>query len=523
MQKSSYLSNVSNLLHIIPATWKWSISSEVCSSVRDGTHDTPKYVTNGLPLITSKNLKEYGIDFLTARNISIQDYEKISIRSGVDRGDVLLAMIGTIGNPVVVNIERKFAIKNVALFKKNEDIIFSKFLCYWLESPLFKKLLEAKYIRGTTQKFIPLQNLRILPIPLPPFNEQKRIVTKLEELLTKLDAGIEYLKKTKILLKQYRQSILKHAFEGKLTEEWRKGNTNLNEETTQLLHKIQNEQKSILQNNKEIQLQSIKSLIQQERPILPQSWKYVHIGDICSRIESGSTPLRSNSSNFDENGILFIKVENILKNGKIVLKDKQLRIHPKIHEKNCRSKVYPGDILMNIVGPPLGKIGFVTSEIKEANINQAIVLMRSVKDYNPKIILYCLLSPSYYKLMVRISTGVRQSNIRKSHVQRILVPLMSIKEQEIIIDTIEKILSIVDKSESTVSLALERGSKFRQTILQYAFEGKLVSQDRNDEPAEILLERIKRERESTIPIKKENSKITKRNSIDKNSRQMRLM
>ena len=479
----------------------------------------PKYFGGTIPWIMISDItNENGMYISKTRDKVTELGAKLS--RYLPKGTLILSNSGTVCVPKILAVDGCVHDGFVAFPKLPKEIdIF--YLYYWFEKIRSRIIQENR--QGITQVNLNTNIVREIPIPLPPFNEQKRIVTKLEELFTKLDAGIEYLKKNQILLKQYRQSVLKQAFEGKLTEKWRKDNTNLDEKTIQLLNKIQNELKDVLKKNEQNQLQSITNLILQERYVLPQSWKYVHLGEVCYKIESGSTPLRSNQSNFDTNGIPFIKVENILKNGKIVLKDKQLRIHPKIHEKNCRSKVYPGDILMNIVGRPLGKIGIVTSEIKEANINQAIVLMRPVRGYNPKIILYCLLSPSYYKLMVRISTGVRQSNIRKSHVQRILVPLMSIKEQEIIIETIEKLLSIVDKSESSVSLALERGFKFRQTILQYAFEGKLVSQDPNDEPAEILLERIKRERESAIQIKKEKSKITKKKSIDNDSKQMRLI
>ncbi|MDF5739171.1 MULTISPECIES: hypothetical protein [unclassified Nostoc] len=100
-------------LYELPKGWVWVTSSEVCSSVRDGTHDTPKYVEQGIPLITSKNLKENGLDFSTAKNISLEDHQNISVRSEVDKGDILFAMIGTIGNPVIVRTDKVFSIKNV--------------------------------------------------------------------------------------------------------------------------------------------------------------------------------------------------------------------------------------------------------------------------------------------------------------------------------------------------------------------------------------------------------------------------
>src|SRR5215467_3024267 len=100
----------------IPSTWKTVLCQDVID-VRDGTHDTPAQVGEGIPLITSKNLRPEGIDFRDVTYISEADYLEIEKRSGVDDGDVLFGMIGTIGNPVVVRKDRRFSIKNVALFK----------------------------------------------------------------------------------------------------------------------------------------------------------------------------------------------------------------------------------------------------------------------------------------------------------------------------------------------------------------------------------------------------------------------
>ena len=100
--------------------------------VRDGTHDTPKYIESGIPLLTSKNLKYGVLDFENVRFISEDDHHKISKRSAVDRNDILYAMIGTIGNPVIVRSDREFSIKNVALFKLQDSPFDPEFFYYLL-------------------------------------------------------------------------------------------------------------------------------------------------------------------------------------------------------------------------------------------------------------------------------------------------------------------------------------------------------------------------------------------------------
>ena len=201
----------------LPEGWEWVITSNVCSSVRDGTHDTPKYVEKGVPLVTSKNLKSYGLDFTTTRNISIADHQQISIRSGVERGDVLFAMIGTVGNPVVVDTDIAFSIKNIGLFKKNPAVINSKYLNFWLGSWVFNQLLEKlQLVKGTTQRFVPLGHLRIFPVPMTSLSEQNAIVSEIERYFSIADHIEQAIE---IGLKQsgrLRQSILKKAFKGKL-------------------------------------------------------------------------------------------------------------------------------------------------------------------------------------------------------------------------------------------------------------------------------------------------------------------
>ena len=164
----------------IPENWKWVRLSDVVD-VRDGTHDTPKYVSKGVPLVTSKNLVNGSIDFETAKLISFEDSVAINMRSAVDDGDILFAMIGTIGNPVLVKKDREFSIKNMALFKKIDETLFDmSYLLFFLqrEQDEMKKVANA-----SVQSFVSLSFLRKYLIPLPPLSEQKRIVKKLEEIL----------------------------------------------------------------------------------------------------------------------------------------------------------------------------------------------------------------------------------------------------------------------------------------------------------------------------------------------------
>ena len=164
----------------IPESWKWARFSDVLD-VRDGTHDTPKYVISGIPLVTSKNLVDGEIDFETTKLISIEDAQAINMRSAVDDGDILFAMIGTIGNPILVKKDREFCIKNMALFKAvNHDLFSMDYLLLYLQNEQHSMKKKAN---GGVQSFVSLGFLRNYLLPLPPLAEQERIVAKLEEIL----------------------------------------------------------------------------------------------------------------------------------------------------------------------------------------------------------------------------------------------------------------------------------------------------------------------------------------------------
>jgi type I restriction enzyme, S subunit len=503
----------------LPKGWIWTNASTVCSSVRDGTHDTPKYFEDGIPLVTSKNLKNGRIDFSTAKLISYEDHCQISIRSGVEPGDILFAMIGTIGNPVVIQSNQEFSIKNVGLFKKNESVINSYFLKLWLSSHLFEKISEEKQlIKGTTQKFIPLGNLRALPIPFPPFKEQQRIVDKVEELFSELDQGIENLKTAQKQLKVYRQAVLKWAFEGKLTEEWRKRHSSTLKTGEALLAQIKTERENRYQQQLAEWEEKVREweaigkigkkptkpqMIKEFPPLtkaelfelfkLPENWCWVKIGDLTTGVEYGSA-----AKSKKEGKVPVLRMGNIQNCifdwSDLVFSDDEEEIEKYILKK--------GDVLFNRTNSPelVGKTAIYQGERPAIFAGYLIRLNQINKLVSSKYLNYFLNSITAKKHGNDVKTdGVNQSNINGEKLSNYPFPYTSLEEQEQIVEEIESRLSICDQLEATIIENLQQSEALRQSILKQAFEGKLVPQDPNDEPAEKLLERIKAEREATQP------------------------
>ena len=198
----------------IPEGWSVKKLGDICD-VRDGTHTSPKFFDRGFPLITSKNLINGKIDFKNIQYISKKDHIEICKRSNVDDGDILLAMIGTIGNPVLVKKDREFSIKNVALFKvgKNNNHLNNVYLYNYLSYSTYEL---NKKSAGGTQKFVGLSEFRKFQLPIPPLPEQEKIAG----ILSCWDDGIEKLsaliEKKKIQKKALMQQLLtgKHRLKG---------------------------------------------------------------------------------------------------------------------------------------------------------------------------------------------------------------------------------------------------------------------------------------------------------------------
>lgn len=194
----------------VPITWLFS-RMQCIIDVRDGTHDTPKYQNQGIPLVTSKNLSTGRLNISDVKLISKEDHLEISKRSKVDEGDILFAMIGTIGNPVLINnIEFEFSIKNVALFKQfNYSLFNSEYLLFFLK--YISNYLNDNS-RGAIQKFVSLKLLRETLIPVPPIEEQKAIVSKVKQLMSWCDELEKKIEKRDVYQEKMMQAVVKQAF-----------------------------------------------------------------------------------------------------------------------------------------------------------------------------------------------------------------------------------------------------------------------------------------------------------------------
>ena len=303
---------------------------------------------------------------------------------------------------------------------------------------------------GTAQPFvqsgIAQRETRIL---LPPLNEQRRIVAKLEELLSKVEESQNRLVKIPAILKRFRQSVLAAACSGRLTADWRE-NISLDND-------------------------------------LPATWRQTKLENLCELITKGASP-KWQGVNYSDKGVLFITSENV-RAGNLLLDTKKY-VESKINEIQPRSILRKGDLLTNIVGASIGRSAIFDLD-DVANINQAVALIRLKKEIERKYILYVLNSPALLERMDSEKVDVARANLSLKDVSNFPIPLPPVAEQQEIVCRVEKLFALADQIEARYTKAQAQVDKLTQSILAKTFRGELVPQNPRDEPANVLLERIK--------------------------------
>ena len=495
----------------LPKKWILVTLEDILLSLESGGRPKGgvKNIKEGVPSIGGEHLTHNGeFDFSNVRYIPKEFYENMK-RGKIKRYDVLVVKDGaTTGKTSFVSDSFPFkeaaVNEHVFILRTIERVSLPKYLFFWLLSPFGQNSVKENF-QGTAQGGINTLFVKNYKIPLPPLAEQQRIVAKIEELFTRLDASVEALKKAKEQIRRYRQAVLKYAFEGKLTEEWRKSfelsilndelkqnsplktqhstfTTKNYEPATVLLERIKEERKKKL-GKKYRELPPIDT---SELPELPKGWVWVRLREIANDINPG---FPSGKHNKDNMGIPHLRPMNINFKGKIDLSNIKY-IQP---EKEF-DKLIRGDILFNNTNSPelLGKTCYIKENTNWAYSNHMTRIRVNGSFVNPAWVSYCLHTlflNGFFKL--NCTHHVNQASINTTFLsERVYIPFPPLAEQQQIVEEIERRFSVVDEVEKAIDNNLKQAERLRQSILKRAFEGKLVPQDPNDEPAERLVERI---------------------------------
>ena len=436
-------------------------------------------------------------------------------------GDIVISRAGSVGFSYLVK-EPEQAVFASYLIRFRPVIIDELFLSYFFKSSAYWRAISESKL-GIAVQNVNATKLRKISLPIAPLSEQHRIVAKIEELFTKLDAGKDELLQAKARLKRYRQSVLKVAMEGKLTKDWRKKHRDEIEPASVLLDRILKDRREKWEAEqleqmmakgkmpkddkwknkyKEPQTPDTSKLLQ-----LPKGWVWATVGQVTFLVTKGSSPKWQGFSYVDK-GILFLRSQNVVW-GDINLSD--IACLPKaFNEKQKKSILKKGDVLLNLVGASIGRAAIASDELEGANMNQAVALIRLVKDgLDNKLLMNYLLSPDVQSIIHGKKVDVARANLSLADVSLLPVTLPPLPEQHRIVSEVERRLSVADAVNATIDAELKRSDALRQSILKQAFSGKLVPQDPNDEPAEKLLERIKKEKAKREADQKTNSKTKK--------------
>ena len=408
--------------------------------------------------------------------------------------------------------------------------ISAQYIYFFVSSESFRRDAGHNMTGAVGQRRVPTPYLADQSIPVPPAREQRRIVAKIEELFSELDKGVESLKTARAQLKVYRQAVLKHAFEGKLTAQWREENKDKLEKPEQLLARIKQERTA----RYEQQLQEWKAAVKtwdaegrpgkkpskpkklaQSPPLaaedvlalpkLPEDWSWFSLSAIAGNIQIGPFGSLLHKADYLVGGTPLVNPSHI--RSQRIEPDRTLTVSTdKLHQLG-KYVMHENDIVIGRRGE-MGRCAVVTAEEAAWLCGTGSLFVRLLSSMNPHFYSWVLGSQRVKDFLAASSVGTTMQNLNEDILHRVPVPVCSRHEQDEVFREIERQYSTLYHIEAAIDSEITKSAILRQSVLKKAFAGQLVEQDPHDEPASVLLDRIKAEREKAV--KNNHSKKTKK-------------
>jgi type I restriction enzyme S subunit len=483
------------------ATWERVPLAEVATILNGAPFDSALFsTTEGMPLIRIRDVVDGTTD-----TYYMGPFEEAYL---VLQGDLLVGMDGDF-HSAFWGTTTALLNQRVCKISPNESFYDKRLLAFSL--PGYLAAINAN-TPSVTVKHLSSKTIGEIGLPLPPRAEQTRIVAKLEELLSDLDAGVAELKVAQKKLTRYRQSLLKAAVEGALTAEWRAQHTPT-ETGTQLLQRILTERRARWEAK---QLAKFKEQgkappkdwqknypepVQPDTsglPQLPIGWVWASVEQLTEFVTSGS---RGWADYYAETGSTFIRSQNINKDW-LDLSDIAF-VNPPGGSEGARTRVQRDDVLLTITGANVGKAARVEIDLDEAYVSQHVALLRVV---NPGLswLLHLFLTAEAggRGQLNKDAYGAGKPGLNLQQVAAVRMPLPGPSEIHALLSAVSVQQEAADANEAAITASLKQSTAQRQNILRAAFAGQLVPQDPNDEPASVLLERIRAERADRVVEKK---------------------
>jgi type I restriction enzyme S subunit len=495
----------------LPEGWVWTnIETLVEGGIQNGIYLPKSDYGSGTPILRIDDFQDgfsrpsSQLNLVRAKAEDIEKY-------GLGEGDLVINRVNSpshLGKCLVVTSKNLPAIfeSNMMRLRLSQFLNVS-FIAFYLRSRDGKSRLISNAKWAVNQASINQTDVGNTPIPLPPFVEQYRVVAKIEELFTQLDAGVELLKKLKAKLKRYRQAVLKAAVEGKLTKDWREAHQGELESASVLLERILKERREKWEAEQLAQMKAKGKTPKDDSwklkykepvapdisdlPELPEGWVWAKLDQLLSFLRNGISK-KPNA----ESGTPILRISAVRP---MSVNTEDVRFLDSEPNEFADYVLSPGDLLFTRYNgnPKLaGVCGVVRSLPRKTVHPDKLIRAKIIPFSSLPTFLEIVLNVGYSRIFLasRVRTTAGQAGISGSDVRSIPLPLPPLVEQKHIVEEVERCLSVADELEKVVEQNLKRTEKLRQSILKKAFEGKLVPQDPTDEPADKLLERIKAEK-----------------------------
>ena len=472
--------------------WVWVRVGDICDSVNGRAFKPSEWLDSGTPIIRIQNLKDPASQF----NYFQGEAES---RFQVEYGDLLFAWSGTPGTSFGAHIWHGLpGLLNQHIFnvRFNRTLIDPRYFRDALNQNVSEYVRQAQGGVGLAHITKPKFNDSL--IPLPPLPEQHRIVAEIEKHFTRLDASVDALKRAQANLKRYRASLLKVACEGRLvpTEaELARSEDRDYEPADRLLERILVERRARWESQPKHRGKYREPAPPDtpDLPELPEGWVWASVEHLSYLVQYGTSAKASSSSV----GTPVLRMGNI-QDGKLDFSN--LKYLPNGNPEVKKTLLNPGDLLFNRTNSAelVGKSTVFKGELPAVCFASYLIRV-SFDDSYLSDFACTYINSEHGRNFIRsvVSQQVGQANVNGTKLSSMPIPLPPLAEQHRIVAEVERQMSVIQQAEAAVDASLKGSDRLRQSILKQAFSGQLVPQDPNDEPASVLLERIRAEREAS--------------------------
>ena len=419
-----------------PSNWKWARLIQIYYFI-DYRGKTPTKIEKGIPLVTAKNVRKGYLDYSIAEYISEEEYIERQTRGISHCGDILFTTEAPMGNVAIADLDVFSAGQRVITFQKRTHTNWAnnKFYYYYILSDWFQGELDRQKT-GSTVAGIKAEKLMRFPIPLPPIDEQQRIVDRIESLFAKLDEAKEKAQAVVDGFEDRKAAILHKALSGELTEEWRKGNG--------------------APKFKQVKLGACLKTMETKKPV-GEYFSYIDIDSIDNKRQIVRSPKKT------------------------LVKEAPSRASRAVHS---------GDVLFSMVRPYLKNIALIDESLQDCIASTGFYVCSPKSDLDSQFLYYLLCSKDSIDYLMQFMKGDNSPSIRKDDLLGMDIWLPSLPEQKQIESILDTTLDKEQQAKEVAEQVMDQIDTMKKSILARAFRGELGTNDPADESAEELLKQI---------------------------------